>query len=168
MAMEQIVSLPLDLIDIPNIPPTAGITGARSGTCSNEDVVQRTEVVVRKIKAREPINEFNRMWSTVAARTLVREGYRPSPDDGNVWVWNGTTTRSFAEPLPDGRFIVDPQALTWNDVLRFNQALGDDDELDDGSRDFVTRCLRVLRDMSADREVLSYREALKCMLKGNP
>lgn len=166
--MEQIVALPPDLTGIPNMPPTAGITGARSGICSDDDITRRTETLLRKMTAHEPINEFNRMWTAVSARNLVQEGYRPSSGDANVWVWQETTNRPLAQPLPDGRFIVNLQALDFPDIVRFNKALCGGKGSDESARGFIARCLRLLKAMPAERQVLSYRKALECMLKGSP
>jgi hypothetical protein len=165
--LSPIITVPPDLVGIPNIPPTAGITGARSGICSDADIARRTETVLHRMKTHEPINEFNRMWTTVTAQALIREGYLPSSEDPNIWAWHETAVRPLAQPLPDGRFIVDPKALGWSDIVRFNKALCGGQERDDGYKGFIARCLRFLKTIPAERKVLSYRKALECMLKGS-
>src|SRR3954463_15800734 len=103
--MKKITRIPDDLADIPNLPPTVSITSARTGICTDDDVSRRTLVLMLKVKAGQPINEFNRIWTHVPSSQLIQSGYLPSEKDHNVWIRkseDGKSERPLAVKTSDG------------------------------------------------------------------
>lgn len=167
--MDKLTILPPDLAKIPNLPPTAGITGVRTPGCTESDVDRRTMAVWDKVAKHESVSEFNRMWSNVSSQDLMGSGYLPMDEDHSIWVFvepAEKSTKPLAEKLPDGRYAVNPEAIMWDDINRFNEALTGGPSIFEDAGSYVARCIRSLigTPIPRDAEVMPYRKAVKEML----
>lgn len=73
-----------------------------------------------------------------------------------------------AEPLPDGRYIIDPSKIGWEDVLRYEAALQKGPFPHEPQESYLIRCLKTLIGIPEPKDVYVERheEAVHAMLKG--
>ena len=71
-----------------------------------------------------------------------------------------------AEQLPDGRYIVDPTKIEWEDVLRYERALYDGPFPHEPTEGFLARCIRTLMGIPqpVDPFIQRHQEAVTNML----
>jgi hypothetical protein len=71
-----------------------------------------------------------------------------------------------AEQLPDGRYIVDPTKIEWDDVLRYERALDDGPFPHEPTEGFLARCIRTLMGIPepVDPFIQRHQDAVSNML----
>lgn len=71
-----------------------------------------------------------------------------------------------AEQLPDGRYIVDPTKIEWEDVLRYEKTLDDGPYPQEHTAGFLARCLRTLMGIPepVDPFIERHQQAVTTML----